>query len=284
MTSLFASALVVLSAILHACWNALIKASPLKSTGVAVLTFSGIQAIACSILLRTEAFPDPSGVGWSLLSGMVESVYFLTLVWSLSLGPLAQVYSFSRGGSLLFIWPLSMILMGEPMVALHALGAATVFLGLLLTGLTSQTDKTSPHSAAYFMGLTLCAASVAAYHLCYKKAILTGAHPLAVFATSMLIAVPVNLFWHRKLLAQEWRRLPWKWVSVASTLCTLSFLLALAALETAGAGWVLTLRNCSVVVALLLAWKLGEKITPHRAWGALLITLGAIVLSWPIKG
>lgn len=282
MTALLAPGVVILSAVLHACWNALIKASSSKSTGVVVLTASGVQAIVCTALLNGEAFPDPTGIAWSLCSGVFESIYFLTLVWCLNLGPLAQVYSFSRGGSLLFVWPLSMLLMDEPIVGLHAAGASVVFIGLLLTGSGGSVEERAAHRGAYFTALALCAGSIAAYHLLYKKAMLTGAHPLAVFATSMTVAVPVNLFWHRRQLREEWKSFNWKLIAVASTLCTLSFLLALAALHMAGTGWVLTLRNSSVVIALLFAWKLGEQIPRRRAVGTTLIAIGAIVLSWPV--
>lgn len=280
MTALLAPGVVILSAILHACWNALIKVSPTKSTGVVVLCASGLQAVLCTSFLSGQAFPDPKGIAWSLCSGVFESIYFLTLVWCLQLGPLAQVYGFSRGGSLLFVWPLSIFFMGEPLSNLHATGAAIVVAGLLWSGLGERTEGPS-HRGAYFTALALCAGSIAAYHLLYKKALFTGAHPLAVFATSMTIAVPVNLFWHRRKLREEWRTLDWKLISLASTLCTLSFLLALIALNLAGTGWVLTLRNSSVVIALLLAWKMGENIPRRRALGTTLIAIGAIVLSWP---
>lgn len=282
MTSPYlAPAVVIASAVLHAWWNALIKASPAtKSTGVVVLTASGLQAWIFTLFLRGPVFPDPHGIAWSLLSGCFESAYFLTLVWCLSLGPLAQVYSFSRGGSLLFVWPLSIMLMGEPLVGLHAFGAATVFVGLMLTGLGSQGEQVA-NKLGYFGSLAICAGCIASYHLIYKKAMLTGGHPMAVFATSMTVAVPVNLLWHRRTLKAEWNKINWKLIALASTLCTGSFLLALAGLHLAGTGWVLTLRNCSVVIALLFAWRLGEKIPRPRVIGTVLIAIGAIILSWP---
>lgn len=283
MTSPFlAPAVVIASAVLHAWWNALIKgSSATRSTGVVVLTASGLQAWICTLFLRGPVFPDPHGIAWSLLSGCFESAYFLTLVWCLSLGPLAQVYSFSRGGSLLFVWPLSIMLMHEPLVGLHALGAFIVFCGLIMTGLSSSHEERAGNRASYFIALAICAGCIASYHLIYKQAMLTGGHPMAVFATSMTVAVPVNLLWHRRTLKAEWNKINWRLIALASVLCTGSFLLALAGLHLAGTGWVLTLRNCSVVIALLFAWRLGEKIPRPRIIGTVLIAVGAIILSWP---
>ena len=64
-----------------------------------------------------------------------------------------------------------------------------------------------------------------------------------------------------------------------SAVCAASFLIFLVALREAGAGLVLTLRNTSILFAVLFGWLLGEP--PHRrtAVGALLVAFGAALLS-----
>lgn len=276
---LIATTVVLLSAALHAAWNAVVKASAqTRSAGVVVLSISGILAVLCSLALRGSAFPEIQAVWWSLLAGLFEAGYFLTLVWCLHLGPLSQVYSFSRGGSLLVAWPLSVLFMAEPLVGLHLVGAGVVLVGLSLAGYTPRSESLGWR---YATALVCCAACIAGYHLLYKKALMLGGHPVAVFAVSMALAAPVNIFWHREQLSQEWSELKWPVLLPAGVLCTASFLLALLGLKLAGTGWVLTLRNTSVVMALLLAWRMGEQIPRQRAAGTVLIALGAVVLSWP---
>jgi uncharacterized membrane protein len=61
-------------------------------------------------------------------------------------------------------------------------------------------------------------------------------------------------------------------------ICGGSFLLFLVALAGAGAGFVLTLRNTSIVFATLLAWATVEPPTRLQLVGALLVTGGAILV------
>ena len=268
--------IVLASAFLHAAWNAMIKADEDTGTaGVVVLTLSGLMATLASLLSSQPAFPQQRGIGWSVLSGLFEASYFLSLVWCLQRGPLAQVYGFSRGGALLLVWPCSILWLDEPLLPIHMAGGLAVVLGLLATG--HETDSTK---SSLLLPLTLCAASIASYHLLYKKALTTGALPIAVFALSMMVAVPANLICYRKALRQRWRTLRWGKLLVAAAMCTLSFVLTLIALQRAGAGWVLTLRNTSVLFALLFAYGMGETIPRRRAWGALAIALGAVLLGW----
>ena len=272
---LIATVIVLLSAVLHAGWNALIKSTGCRSTGVVVLALTGALALLGTLTLRSAAFPDTRALWWSLLAGMFEASYFLTLVWCLHLGPLAQVYPFSRGGSLVVAWPVSILLLAEPVHAIHLAGAGIVAVGLLLSGRSSGEGGSK---RGYWFALFVCAGSIAAYHLVYKAALLLGAHPLAVFAVSMAVAAPVNVAWNFKLVRSEWKQQRWAILIPASLMCALSFYLALLGLKIAGTGWVLTLRNTSVVVALVLAWKMGEKVPAQRAWGTVLIAIGAVVL------
>ena len=67
-------------------------------------------------------------------------------------------------------------------------------------------------------------------------------------------------------------------LAAASAASWLSFLLLLLALEQGGAGLVLTLRNTSVVFALLWSWALGHRPGPRQAVGSVLVAGGALLL------
>jgi drug/metabolite transporter (DMT)-like permease len=118
-------------------------------------------------------------------------------------------------------------------------------------------------------------------YLAYKRALALGAEPRALFAVSLLVAVPFNVAFLgarvRSLLAAELRARPWELV-VAGAVCAVSFLLFLDALHTSGAGRVLTLRNTSVVFALLFGWMGGDRPRRFEAAGAGLVVVGAALL------
>jgi uncharacterized membrane protein len=62
--------------------------------------------------------------------------------------------------------------------------------------------------------------------------------------------------------------------------CGGSFLILMEALAAGGAGFVLTLRNTSVLFAVGLAWAIGD--SPRRAQiaGAVLVAAGAVLMAW----
>ncbi len=62
-------------------------------------------------------------------------------------------------------------------------------------------------------------------------------------------------------------------------LCGSSFLVLIEALAGGGAGFVLTLRNTSVLFATGLAWVIGERPAIPHALGAGLVAAGAIAMS-----
>jgi uncharacterized membrane protein len=62
-------------------------------------------------------------------------------------------------------------------------------------------------------------------------------------------------------------------------LCGGSFLILLEALARGGAGFVLTLRNTSVLFATALAATIGEKPRNAQIAGAVLVAAGAILMA-----
>jgi uncharacterized membrane protein len=63
--------------------------------------------------------------------------------------------------------------------------------------------------------------------------------------------------------------------------CGSSFLILLEALSGGGAGFVLTLRNTSVLFATVLAAAIGEHPGRPQVLGAVLVAGGAILMAWP---
>jgi uncharacterized membrane protein len=68
---------------------------------------------------------------------------------------------------------------------------------------------------------------------------------------------------------------------VAGVACTASFVVFLHALAIAGAGWVLTMRNTSILFAQGFALLIGERLSRRQLAGAVLVALGALLTAWP---
>ena len=275
------AALIVASAFLHALWNAGLKRQhDPEAASVAVLAIAALVALGARALVAGPAFAGGSGLAWALSAGVCEGGYFVTLALAFREAPLGIVYTIARGGALAAIWPLSALWLGEAVTARSALGAAALVVGLSLVGL-DRAGRASPRGVLW---ASACAAFIAGYHLCYKCSLAAGAAPSAVMPVSLAVALPVSLArlgteGPRRALAAL-RASPIV-VGAAGVLCTASFLVFLYALARGGAGAAATLRNTSVLFALLLAWAIGERPGRPQVAGTVGVAIGAVLIGWP---
>jgi uncharacterized membrane protein len=282
------TALVLLSAFLHAAWNALLRLEQDKDRAL-------IAAIGAAALVATAVagarwavgapapFPGAASLGWTLAAGALEVVYFGSLARALESGPLGPVYTISRGGALVLVWPLSIAVFGERPTVTSLAGSAVVLAGLALSSAGLPVRAARAGRGGALAWAAVCAAAIAGYHLAYKAALGVGGGPSAVFAVSLIAATAINL---ARLGAQGRRiagghvraRLPR--VLLMGTICSASFLLLMEALAAGGAGFALTVRNTSVLFALGLAWAIGDRPLRAQVAGAVLVAAGAVLMAW----
>ena len=128
-----------------------------------------------------------------------------------------------------------------------------------------------------------CAMSIAGYHLAYAAALSEQVNPSACFALSLGVSVAINATRMARagrmrgvtaLVQERWPRL-----LVMGIVASGSFLVLLEALARGGAGHVLTLRNTSVLFAVAMAWRIGERPARTEVAGAVLVAAGATLLA-----
>jgi len=270
---------LLLSALLHASWNAALKRERDPRLAVLGVVASGLLfAVAAALLIPGGGFPDRRGLAWTVAAGLLEGLYFLTLAGALARSSYGAVYAITRGGAMALVWPAAALLLDQPATARGAGGAALVGLGVVLVALAGR-------QRASRGGLLLslaCAGAIAGYHLCYDRALFHGAARAPLFAVSLGVALP--LLWLSARLrgggGAPDRRSALRWL-LCGGLLTGSFLLFLGGLAQSGAGPALTLRNTSVVFAQAIAAALGEPVPRRQLAGALLVMAGAVLLSLP---
>jgi uncharacterized membrane protein len=276
-------ALVLLSALLHATWNALLRLEATKdqSLVVAIGVATAFAALVAAVRwqLGGVLFDSWSGVGFTLLAGVFEAMYFATLARAMELGRLGLVYTISRGGAVLAVWPLSMALFGEVATAPAIGGSVLVVAGLALSGFGAGGRQGGQRGATAWA--SACAMAIAGYHLGYKAALVRGVNPSACFALSLAVAGAFNLgrlgagrAGLGSLVRRRWPRLV-----VMGLVCSSSFLILMEALERGDSGYVLTLRNTSVLFAAGLARLIGERPRPLELVGAVAVAAGAALLA-----
>lgn len=278
-------ALVLLSAFLHAGWNALLRVEPDKDRGlvgaiVVASLFASVIA-AARWLAGAVPFATTEALLWTLAAGLAEAVYFSTLAKALELGRLGAVYTVSRGGAVLVVWPLSIVLFREVATATSITGSAVVLLGLVLSSVGSTGGRNQAHRAGIAWA-SACAISIAGYHLAYKAALLAGGNPSATFAVSLGLSAVISVVrigadGRRHLVAVARARAPR--ILLMGVVCGGSFLILMEALSRGGSGYVLTLRNTSVLFAAGMAWTIGERPRRTELIGAVFVAAGAVLMS-----
>jgi drug/metabolite transporter (DMT)-like permease len=274
--------LIVLSALLHAAWNAMLRRAPDKDRAVVVAIAIGaaiaMVAAGARWIAGAAPFASLAAVGWTVVAGVIEAVYFAALGRALSLGSLGVVYTISRGGTVPLVWGASVILWSEPVTGAALAGSAIVLAGLVAAG----AERGAAPAAVRWA--TACAVLIAGYHLAYKAALAAGGSPSAVFAVSLSLASVLGLLRlgaaGRRAARALVRARPWH-LAATGALCSIAFLVFLEGLALGGAGFALTLRNTSVLFAIGLAWVIGDRPSRRQVVGAALVAVGAV---WLVVG
>jgi drug/metabolite transporter (DMT)-like permease len=282
------TALVLVSAFLHAAWNALLKREPDKDrTLIAAVAFgavlAAVVAVGRALVTGVPAFAMPAAFGWALVAGAFEQIYFYGLARALDRGPLGPVYTISRGGAVLIVYPLSVWLFDEPLTAFSMSGSALVLVGLVLSDLRIGAGTLRAMPVAATAWAITCAVAIAAYHVAYKAALEDGGGPSSVFAVSLAFSTAISLLRTGRTgraAVVGFIRANLPKVTLMGALCGGSFLILIEALAHGGAGFVLTLRNTSVLFAMLLAWSIGERPRLAPALGAALVASGAVLMTF----
>lgn len=284
-------ALALLSGFLHAAWNALAKRTRAeRGATLATLTLAlGVSAVALVIAPWREL--PTAALGWTVLAGLGEAVYVFSLGMAYARGDLALSYAVTRASALVFVWPASFLAFGTRPGALDLVATLVVGVGVALCRPRAPTPARAgaagepsppPRAGRLSLGWTLTTgAAIAVYHTGYSGAARAGADALPAFVVAIAIAMP--LLWLTlgasvRADATRLLRTPALWL--AGALCASSFLLLIVALEHAGSGPMLGVRNASVGFAVIFALVLGER-PSAREWAGI-ATLGAGVAMFAV--
>ena len=155
MSAAFLYGLVILSAIAHATWNAM-----MKSAGDRTLTMIAIRAVGLVIGLAALPFVDwPHAAGWKWLAAtsVVQFAYYALLIRSYDIGDMSVVYPLSRGLAPVLTTIAAFLFAGELLSAGHLVAVALISLGIMVLSFRSGASGAA-------VGFALATgASVAAY-------------------------------------------------------------------------------------------------------------------------
>lgn len=271
--------LVLLSALMHAGWNYVVKVSEdrfLDYTGLAV---AGAVAAACAL----PFLPLPATASWPWLATTVfiHVGYYLLLMQAYRHADLSIAYPLMRGSAPVLV-ALAAPLAGDTLTPGLLLGITLVAAGIALPvgigirrGGISRTGLGYGFATAGVIALYTLIDGIGARYS--GNAI---AYTLWLFFLNAWLVFGVAL-WQRGRKAFVHLRRRWLFSLLGSVLTMGSYGLVLWAMTVASIPAVAALRETSVIFAAVLgAWLLKERMGRWRIAGAVLVALGAVAVRW----
>jgi uncharacterized membrane protein len=127
--------LVAGAAVLHVAWNVLLKTAgdPLRAAAVGMATAAAVICPVALIIWMASGRPPISTetLVLSVISGLLEAVYFAFLASAYRRGDLSLVYPLARGSAPLLAVAIGVVLLKEHLGQVGYLGVAALLIGLL---------------------------------------------------------------------------------------------------------------------------------------------------------
>ncbi len=127
--------LVLVSAVMHATWNILLKTAgdPLRTSTVAMLAGTAVLVPAAAVGWLALGRPDLPAKAWAIgcVSGLAEIAYFVFLSSAYRRGDLSVVAPIARGTAPALIVAVGVLVLGERLAGPAAAGVALLLAGLL---------------------------------------------------------------------------------------------------------------------------------------------------------
>jgi len=255
------------AALLHAGWNALVKASSDKRLDTVGLSAgAGVMAF---LLLPWLGAPARESWPWLAASAGVHVLYFLFLAGAYRWGELSYTYPVMRGGGPMIVALVGALVLGEVLALNQWLGVAFISAGILAFAAGAHDRRATAYAVAN-------AVVIASYTLIDAEGARASGAPVSYtlwfFAANGVIITAVGLA-SRRGAVPPYLRKNWKRAALGGACSLGSYGIALWAMTQAPVALVAVLRETAVIFgAVLGALFLGEKMTPRRlaATGAVL--------------
>ena len=273
---------VLLGAVLHAAWNALVKSSSDKTADTALVHFMGAM-VALPLMLYVGL---PARESWPFIAAslVIHVGYYIALAGAYEHGEMGMTYPIMRGFAPLLVALGSASVMGEVPSAAAWLGVLGITLGVALVGLAHPGEALHHGKALAFAFAN--AAIIALYTFVDGKGVRISGNAWAyVFILFVLDGMPFPLLVYLRRDAAgrsdllRYARGRWPVAALGGSASIGSYAIALWAMTQAPVASVAALRETSVLFAALLGtWLLKEKFGLQRALGTAVVVGGVVAL------
>lgn len=267
---------VLLSALLHAGWNALIKERGDRFFSISALGVA--QGLISAAVLPFVPLPAGDTWIWILASAALHTGYKLFLIRAYTAGDLGQVYPLARGAAPLLSSLIALVVLRETLGPFLWAGVLTLCLGIWLMslkggagGLDRKAALWALATSVFISGYTIVDA-VGARGAVSPSSYIAWMFVFDGFAIAVVYAVV-----RRGQARAVFRELPF---SIVAALMSLgAYWLVIWAMTKAPIGAVAALRETSILFALAISVLfLRERASAWRIGSAALILAGVVLM------
>lgn len=270
---------MLLAAILHAIWNAIIKISGDRLVIMAVTAMStSLLALPFVILL-----PPPAQQSWPflILSMCIHTAYMLMLVRAYGHGDFVQIYPLARGSAPLLTALLGYLLLGESLRPAEMMGMLLIIASIL--GFASEKiggiQQLTRSALAYSLITGLC---ITGYSLTdgYGARAATNSHSYAAWMFLLHgMLFPLVACYRRKGVFLARARLVWRKGVAVAIISAMAYWIVIWAFSQERIAPIAVLRETSVAFAALIStFVIKEPMTPKRIMFIGFIIFGVVLL------
>lgn len=243
-------AVALLSAVLHAGWNAAVKAS--RDPGRAMTAQMLLSAALSVPILLWTGLPAPHAWPWIAASTVMNVLTIAALLRAYELAGFGVVYPVGRAAAVLLVVPLAALLAGDRLgsFALGGIAALVLALGTLARDAVRDTGV-GPRALVWTLAAGL---GTAAYILCDAQGVRAAGSPWAYGALVSITNALAMLARRREALAPlSLMRGQWLGATPTAIASVTSYLLILWVWSHAPIAPAAALRDTSAIFAILIA-------------------------------
>ena len=269
---------VLLGALLHATWNALVK-SRTDTFLVTVLVAGGAGLLSA---LGLVLLPAPAAASWPYIavSTVIQLSYYALLVAAYRDGDMSHAYPLMRGSAPLLVALASGPLIGERLGAVQWLAIGCISGGIMALYFTARGRQPGAQRTTVFALLTAC--MIAAFTLVDGIGVRKSGAPVTYTMWIFMLTGMGLLTWaaaRRPGQLAAYARMNMGVMLLGGAANLGSYSLALWAMTRAPVAAVAALRETSILFAVAIAGLvLREKVSAQRLAAVALVACGAVAM------
>ncbi len=269
---------VLLAALLHAVWNALVKGGNDKLLNMSAVAFGYVPISALSLFFA----PFPAVESWPYIvsSIFLHTGYMAFLLRSYHLGDLTQTYPIARGSAPLMVAAVSVFFLGVSLSAIEIVSLLFIGAGIMSLALVR---KESGLRNSHAVGMALVTgAFIAAYSINDGLGVRLSGSPIGYFAVTALGVATlwgIGTNWFRPGLLRAVPRRAGASFVIGGNASFVAYVLVVWAFTQAPIALVSALRETSIVFALLIGvGLLKERLDLAKVASTFLTLIGVFLL------